>query len=66
MRTVQIEKVPNLKTYSCLSATMRFIARRSKPKTIIIKHGTDFFGAKREFAEYNAAWNYEGIDKRLA
>ena len=65
MRAVHIEVVPKLDTDSCLNAIMRFIARRGKPNTIISDNGTNFVGAEREFAEYVAAWNKEGIEKHL-
>ena len=44
---------------------MRFIARRDKPSTIISDNGINFVEAEREFAEYVAAWNKEGIEERL-
>ena len=65
MRAVHIEVVPKLDTDSCLNAIMRFIARRGKPNTIISDNGTNFVGAEREFAEYVAAWNKEGIEEHL-
>ena len=65
MRAVHIEMVPKLDTDSCLNAIMRFIARRGKPKSIISDNGTNFVGAEREFAEYVAAWNKEGIEEHL-
>ena len=65
MRAVHIEVVPKLDTDSCLNAIMRFIARRGKPNTIISDNGTNFVGAEREFTEYVAAWNKEGIEEHL-
>ena len=65
MRAVHIEVVPKLDTDSCLNAIMRFIARRGKPNTIISDNGTNFVGAEREFAEYVAEWNKEGIEEHL-
>ena len=65
MRAVHIEVVPKLDTDSCLNAIMRFIARRGKPNAIISDNGTNFVGAEREFADYVAAWNKEGIEKHL-
>ena len=65
MRAVHIEVVPKLNTDSCLNAIMRFIARRGKPNTIISDNGTNFVGAEREFAEYVAEWNKEGIEEHL-
>ena len=65
MRAVHIEVVPKLDTDSCLNAIMRFIARRGKTNTIISNNGTNFFGAEREFAEYVAASNKEGIEEHL-
>ena len=65
MRAVHIEVVPKLDTDSCLNAIMRFIARRGKPNTIISDNGTNFVGAEREFANYVAAWNKEGIEEHL-
>ena len=62
---MHIEVVPKLDTDSCLNAIMRFIARRGKPNTIISDNGTNFVGAEREFAEYVAAWNKEGIEEHL-
>ena len=44
---------------------MRFIARRGKPSTIISDNGRNFVGAEREFAEYFAVWNKEGIEEHL-
>ena len=55
----------SLDTDSCLNLTMRFIARRGKPSIIISDIGTNFVGAEREFAEYVAAWNKEGIEEHL-
>ena len=65
MRVAHIEVVPKLDIDSCLNAIMRFIARRGKPCTIISDNRTNFVGAEREFAEYVAAWNKEGIDGHL-
>ena len=65
MRAVHIEVVTKLDTDSCLNAIMRFIARRGKPSTIISDSGTNFVGAEREFAEYVAVWNKEGIEEHL-
>ena len=65
MRAVHIEVVLKLNTDSCLNAIMRFIARRDKPNTIISDKGTNFVGAEREFAEYVASWNKEGIEEHL-
>ena len=62
---MHIEVVPKLDTDSCLNTKMRFIARRGKPKTIINDNGTNFVGAEREFAEYVAAWNKEGIEEHV-
>ena len=65
MRAVHIEEVPKLDTDSCLNAIMRFFARRSKPSTIISNNGTNFVEAEKDFAEYAAAWNKEGIEEHL-
>ena len=65
MRAVHIEVVPKLDTDNCLNAIMRFIARRGKPNAIISDNGTNFVGAEREFSEYVAAWNKEGIEEHL-
>ena len=65
MRAVHIEEVPKSDTDSCLKAIMRFIARRSKPKTIISNKWTNFVEAEKDFAEYVAAWNKEGIEEHL-
>ena len=65
MRAVHKEVVPKLDTDSCLNAIMRFFARRGKPETIISDNGTNFVGTEREFAEYVAAWNKEGIEEHL-
>ena len=65
MRTVHIEVEPKLDTDICLNAIMRFIARRGKPNTIISDNGTNFVGAEREFVDYVAAWNTEGIEEHL-
>ena len=65
MRAVHIEGVPQLDTDSCLNAMMRFIARRGKPNTINSDNLTNFVGVEREFAEYVAAWNKEGIEEHL-
>ena len=65
MRTVHIEVVPKLDTDSCLNTMMKFLAQRGKPSTTISDNGTNFVGAEREFAEYVAAWNKEGIEEHL-
>ena len=65
MRAVHIEVVPKLDTDSCLNAIMRFIAGRGKPNTIISDNWKNFVRAEREFAEYAAAWNKEGIEEHL-
>ena len=65
MRAVHIEVVPKLDTDSCINAIMRFIARRGKPSTIISDNPTNFVWTAREFAEYVAAWNKEGIEEHL-
>ena len=64
MRAVHIEVVPKLDIYSCLNAIMRFNAQRGKTNTIS-DNGTNFVGDEREFSEYVAAWNKEGIEERL-
>ena len=61
-----IEVVPKLDTDSCLNAIMRFIARRGKPSTFFNDNGINYVAAEREFAEYVAAWNKEGIEELLA
>ena len=63
--SVNLEVVPKLDTDNCHNAITRFIARRSKPSTVISDKGTSFVGAKREFAEYVVAWNKEGIAEDL-
>ena len=65
MRAVHIEVVHKLDTDSCLNAIMRFTARRGKPITIISDNGMNFVRAERQFAEYVAAWNKEGIEEHL-
>ena len=65
MRAVHIEVVHKLDNDSCLNAIMRFIARRGKPSTIISVNATNFVEAEREFAQYDAAWNKEGIEEHL-
>ena len=65
IRAVHIEVVPKLDTDSCLNAIMRFVARRGKPSKIISDKGTNFVGAEKEFAEYVAACNKEGIEENL-
>ena len=65
MRAVHIEMVPKLDTDSCLNAKMRFIARRGRPNTLISDNRTIFVRTEREFAEYVAAWNKEGIEEHL-
>ena len=65
MRAVHIEVVPKFDTDSCLNAIMRFIARIGKPRKIISDYGTNFVRAEREFDEYVAAWNKEGIEEHL-
>ena len=65
MRAEHIEVVPKPDTDSCLNEIMRFIAQRGKPSTIISDTGTNFVGAEKEFAEYVAAWNKEGIEEHL-
>ena len=65
MRAVHREVVRKLDTDCCLNAIMWFFARRGKPSTIISDNWTNFVGAEREFAEYVAAWNKEGIEEHL-
>ena len=55
MRAVHKEVVPKLDTDSCLTAIMRFIARKGKPNTINSDNGTNFVAAGREFAAYLVA-----------
>ena len=64
-RAVHIEVVHKVDTDSCLNAIVRFIARRGKPSTIISDNSTNFVGAEREFVEYVAGWNKEGIEEHL-
>ena len=52
VRAVHIVVVPKLDTDSCLSAVMRFIARRGKPVKMNSDNGTNFVGAEKELAEY--------------
>ena len=47
VKTVHIEVVSDLTTDAFLSCLRCFIARRSKPKTIMSDHGTNFVGADR-------------------
>ena len=65
MRAVQIKVVSKLDTDSCLNAIMRFIARKCKPSTIISDNGMNFVEAEKEFEDYAAAWNKEGIEDHL-
>ena len=65
VRVVLIEIVPKLDTDSCLSAIMRFSARRGKAVKVIGDNGTNFVGAEKELAEYIAAWNKEQIEEHL-
>ena len=44
---------------------MRFFARRGKPSIIISDNGSNFIGAEREFAEFDAARDKEGIEEHL-
>ena len=63
---MRIEFVPKLDTNSfCTKAIMRFIARRVKPSAIISENGTNFVESLKEFAEYVAAWNKQGIKPQL-
>ena len=55
VREVHIEIVSKLDTDSCLSAIVRFIARRGKPIKIISDSGTNSVGLEKELAEYIAA-----------
>ena len=65
------EVVNCLDTVSCRSldstlSVTRFIARRSKPHTIISDNGTNFVGAAREFEECFSQWDRDAMCKRLA
>ena len=62
---MHIDVVNKLDTDICINAIMRFIARRRKPSAIISNNRTHFVEAEREFAEYVAAWNKEGIEEHL-
>ena len=53
-RTVHAEVDKKLKTDACMMTITRYMARLSKPYTIISDNGTKFVGAAREcFNEYN-------------
>ena len=65
MRAVHIEVVPKLDTDSCLNAIMRLFARRGKPSRNINDNWTNFAGDEKEFLEYVAAWNVEGVEEHL-
>ena len=65
VRAVHSKIVSKLDTDSCLSAIMRFIARRRKPMAMISDNGTNFIGPDRDFMEYVAARNKERIEGHL-
>ena len=48
-RAVHIEIVRSMDKDASVAAVTRFIARRRKPEKFIIKNGTNFAGAAREF-----------------
>ena len=54
---VHIEVVPSLAAKTCLTAITRFIARRSKPTTILIDIGTNFVGAACIMIDCINDWN---------
>ena len=60
-RAVHIELVNGLDTDSCKMAVTRFMARRSKPHTIISDNGTNSVGAAREFKDCVSQWDRDAI-----
>ena len=63
---VHIEVGNGLDTDACIMATTRFMARRSRPLTIISDNGTNFAGAPQEFKEYFNEWERDAVCERLA
>ena len=65
-RAVHIDVVPSLEAEICSTAITRFIARSSKPATILCDNGTNFVGAARKMRGCINAWNQSEIEKSLA
>ena len=62
-RAINLEMVYSLDTDSCLSAVLRFIARRGHPLTIWSDSGTNFVGANNELKQFASMWQ-KAISKK--
>ena len=52
IKAVHLEPVTNLTSDAFIACLRRFVSHRGKPSLILIDHGTNFVGAKRELQEF--------------
>ena len=64
-RTIHLEMVNSLDTDSCLSALMRFIARRGRTSTIWSDNETNFVGANNELNQFTSMWPTSDFQGKL-
>ena len=64
-RAVHLEVAHSMGQDSFLSALLRFIARRGKPKIMFSDNGTNFRGGEKELKESLQKWNQHEITKSL-
>ena len=64
-RAIHLEMVYSLDTDSCLSAVLRFIARRGHPSTIWSDNGTNFVGANNELKQFASMWQSSDFQEKL-
>ena len=64
-RAIHLEIVFSIDTDSCLSAAIRFNARRGHPLTISSDNGKNFVGAINELKQFASMWQNSDFQEKL-